>query len=512
VVGESTPVVMVVFDEFPLVSLLDREGQIDGELYPNFRALADGSHWFRQATTVSPSTWHAVPSIASGTFPSSDGAPLAAEHPDTVFTLLGADYDLRVTESITRLCPSNLCAPTELAAEGGLRALLDDAVGIMRARLSPSGHWSDPAAVLVDQPVAESVAGSEAQATADGWSDFELNQPARVVNFLGGIDASPRTLHYLHLLLPHVPYRYLPDGTQYPATDLDREGDVWTDETWPVDLARQRHLLQVAYVDTVLGELTTTLRQQGVYDDALLIVTADHGIGFEPGANARALDDSEISEDVLAQLLYVPLFVKMPGQLVGETSDANVSTVDVLPTIADVLGVEVPWAVDGRSVFDPPRPDATRTFFESQVNAYGVSPGERVELDGDALWDRARRLAAGSFVGPPGDPLRLWRVGPHPKLVGDSVDDVGSVRLTPVGVVLDHPDDFASVDPATGVVPAVITASVPDVEPGTAVAVAVNGVIVATAPVSDDGRLAVASADRWFRPGTNEVTALRIEG
>jgi hypothetical protein len=427
-----------------------------------------------------------------------------------VFTLLGADYDLRVTESITRLCATNLCAPDDLVAEGGLRALLDDAVGIMQARLSPSGDWTDPAAVLVDEPGEDQT--EEAAGDEDGWDDFRLNQPTRVRTFLDGIDAEPRTLHYLHLLLPHVPYRYLPDGVQYPAPDLDREEDVWTDEAWPVELARQRHLLQVAYVDTIIGDLTATLRQQGIYDDALVIVTADHGIGFEPGANARGLDGAEPSADLLAELAYVPLFVKLPGQQVGETSDANVLTVDVLPTIADVLGVDVPWDVDGRSVFGDPRPDDTKPFFMSLVHSFGVDAGERVELDGGDLSSRARRLAAGSWVGPPGDDLRLWRVGPAPELVGSRVDDLDPGELAPVEAVLDYPGDYVAVDPASGEVPAAIRATVTGVEPGTPVAVAVNGVIVATAPVFDDDRVAVVAADRWFRPGANEVAVLRIGG
>jgi hypothetical protein len=509
-VTEPAPVVLVVFDEFPLASLLGGDGAIDGDLYPHFRALADGSHWFRNATTVSPSTWHAVPAIASGRYPSDVGAPLAANYPDTVFTLLGGDYDLRVTESITRLCPTNLCAPGDLVAEGGLRSLLDDAVGIMQARLSPSGSWTDPAAVLVDQPGEDETAGAGPQEAQDGWGDFGLNQPTRVRTFLDGIDADPRTLHYLHLLLPHVPYRYLPNGMQYPAPDLDREEDVWTDEAWPVDLARQRHLLQVAYVDTIIGELVATLREQGVYDEALVIITADHGIGFEPGTNARGLDGAEPSDDLLAELAYVPLFVKVPGQQAGETSDANVATVDVLPTIVDVLGIDVPWDLDGRSVFAEPRPDDTKPFFISLVHSYGVSAGDRVELDGADLSRRLRRLAAGRWVGPPGDDLRLWRLGPAPELVGTRVDDVDSIGLTPVEAVLDHAGDYAAVDPTSGEVPAVIKATVAGLEPGTPVAVAVNGVIVATAPTFDGDRVAVVAADRWFRPGANEVTVLRI--
>src|SRR5262249_7915675 len=62
----STPVVLVVFDEFPLISLLDENRQIDAVRFPNFAALAKRSHWFRNATTAHPWTTHAVPAIVTG--------------------------------------------------------------------------------------------------------------------------------------------------------------------------------------------------------------------------------------------------------------------------------------------------------------------------------------------------------------------------------------------------------------------------------------------------------------
>ena len=46
---------------------------------------------------------------------------------------------------------------------------------------------------------------------------------------------------------------------------------------------RQRHLLQLAYVDSLIGDLVQELKAQGIYDDALVVLTADHGISFEPG-------------------------------------------------------------------------------------------------------------------------------------------------------------------------------------------------------------------------------------
>ena len=56
VVGRPAPVVMVTFDELPLVSLLDGRGQVDGERFPNFARLAGQSTWYRNTTAAAAFT------------------------------------------------------------------------------------------------------------------------------------------------------------------------------------------------------------------------------------------------------------------------------------------------------------------------------------------------------------------------------------------------------------------------------------------------------------------------
>ena len=59
-VTSTTPVVMVVFDELPVTSLMDEKRHIDSIRYPNFASLAEDAHWFRKATTVADMTHLAV--------------------------------------------------------------------------------------------------------------------------------------------------------------------------------------------------------------------------------------------------------------------------------------------------------------------------------------------------------------------------------------------------------------------------------------------------------------------
>src|SRR3954465_8421118 len=105
----TTPVVFLLFDEFPVIDLQRRDGTIDAERFPNFARLAAGSTWFRNTTTLSASTTVAVPAILSGQKPKKGALPTFHDHPNNLFTLLGPRYRMVVKESQTRLCPQRLC-------------------------------------------------------------------------------------------------------------------------------------------------------------------------------------------------------------------------------------------------------------------------------------------------------------------------------------------------------------------------------------------------------------------
>jgi hypothetical protein len=255
-VGSPAPVVMLVLDELPLTAIMRSDGTIDEELYPNLAELAGGSTFFRNTTAVSNSTTHAVPAIASGKLPRDGTTSVAEDHPENLFTLLGGSYDMRVTESVTRLCPRDVCEARTTGFHG-VRPLVGDAVDVMRSRLSLSGKSSDVTAGLVE---GEGDAEADAQAE-NGFADFHVNQPDRFRQFLDGLDeGESTTFHYLHILLPHVPYRYLPSGALYepPSPELGISEGVWADDEWFPTLARQRLQLQVAYLDALVGELVAT--------------------------------------------------------------------------------------------------------------------------------------------------------------------------------------------------------------------------------------------------------------
>ncbi|MFG3602978.1 sulfatase-like hydrolase/transferase [Micromonospora chersina] len=478
--GAHPPVVMIVLDELPLVSLLGPDGKIDAARYPHFAELAGGSTWYRNATGVSGWTPYALPAMLTGRYPAEPFAPHYSQYPDNLFTALGGLYDIKAEESITRLCPPSRCEQP-VSPEQGLGVLVRESGKLLRQVTAPVDSRIDPEDSYREQTRAEAGLDAAEPVPADPkfrWDTLDDNQPARFTAFLAGLRPAARpTLHFLHLLMPHSPWAYLPSGAHYAAPeDLPNDGAGW------VDLARARHLAQLGYTDRLIGETLRTLRATGLYDKALVLVTADHGVSFRQDWQGRGLDAINHAAD---QVAWVPMFVKEPGQRVGRVDDRNWMHVDLLPTIADETHVRIPWRMDGRSARQAPRERADKRFYDR--------PGQPLTITGGVPTPPAP---------PPPDPLLGTHVGEKPSGGTATVADLAA---------------FRDVDPAHGELPALVWGTVPaSVPDGTRLAVAVNGTVGAVVPVvrADPGGRRFAALlpdDRLFAAGANRLDLYRVE-
>ena len=516
-VATYTPVVLVVFDEFPVSSLMRGDGTLDAQRYPNFARLAKTATWYPRATTVHDSTTLAVPAILTGQRPEPRSLPTLSDHPDNLFTLLGKRYTIRASEQVTRLCPSRYCPRTrEVPIVDRQRGLFYDvSVGYLhrvlprslRGGLPPIGErWGgfgessqiDPRELVLGALDANAWMRAALQASGQKRVQFEqflesLRRPA----------AGERALFVEHAVLPHGPAQFLPSGREYHA--VEEAGALWDDKgRWRgpllVDQALQHHLLQVGYVDAILGTLVRRLQAVGLYDRALVVVVADHGISFEPGGSPRA-----VTEGNVADIAGVPFFVKYPGQRHGAVDRRAAETIDVVPTIADVVGARIPWHVDGRSLRAAP---VVRTV---TVNGgYGPVSTTAAAVASGVL-ATARRNAA--LFGQGDD--SLYRLGPHKELVGRVVGGPRGASAERDGVRLDHPSDFADVRTRSLFVPSLIEGDVADdaAPPGRSLAIAVNGRIAATTETFADGgqsHFISLVPEGAFRDGANSVDVYGI--
>ncbi len=209
-------------------------------------------------------------------------------------------------------------------------------------------------------------------------------------DWLGGV-GEDRFFAYVHFREPHFPYNPpAPFDTKFGASDLFPEGMA----DWPVVealntqaasgtaptrevLERVRALYEgnFAYVDDLIGQLMRCLEDQGLDDDTVLIVTADHGEAlFEHGYighNTQLYEES----------IRVPLMVKLPGQLPRRVDDI-VELIDLAPTILELAGVHVPESMQGGSLLHP---DADRVAFTRTVwqRARYSARNDRYKL----IWD-----------------------------------------------------------------------------------------------------------------------------
>ena len=557
--GARPSVLFLVLDELPTASLLDADGGIDRARFPNLASLADDGTWYRNHTAAATTTAQAIPSILTGNGPR-DGAPLAATYPDNLFTLLAPTHRLQVSESLTAMCPTRLCeapdrSPAFVDQVGGLTAdtgalLLDrirpersdqpelddfaetletldadevfsrlvsapvrftefvegldasrsdataevDAAGLGAAVADADPAGSDVTGPdgAADLPTAEPIAAELDAAT----TDVEPDEPADVDRSTAADDRP--SLSYLHLLLPHGPWRLYPDGQAYATTSYPVGAyDDSSDEPWIKALNQQRHLLQASYADHLVGEILDTLRRAGTYDDTLVVAMADHGVAFRHGSDARLWDDETASE-----IAYSPLIIKAPGQTVGGPDDANVTSLDVLPTVADLLGVRVPWSMAGA----PTSSDEVRGRDDRKDIVDRGSWGGPAERHVHEFSLRETAPTAASRWIPPAAPTSAVPVDTGSAAAVQRADIAATAGpelldglLSPLGAgpwlgrPLDEvvgPADPATAPSATLVPPApaaepegLVRGTVADPPPGALVLVAVGGRVVTAAPL-----------------------------
>jgi hypothetical protein len=497
-------VVMIVFDEFPLESLLDGTGHVDASLFPNFAALAKTSTWYRNETSVAPLTEWAVPAIDSGQYPHDPQAlPTAQDYPNTIFRLLGGAYQMHVSQAIAEDCPTSIC--TSHAAANRLAAR------VHRLVKATTQLW-------------DQFAAPHRTAVASFNPAFVPPQVQEGLEWAAGIHPSSKpVLDYLHVLLPHRAWHYLPTLQETGSNPNDNFSLAnvisWVD-SWSARIGKEQHLLQLQATDALLGKIIDRLKATGVWNNSVVVVTADHGIAFDGGAALRSVEHGNAD-----QILWTPLFIKTPDQTAGRIDDRPAQSVDVLPTVAQLIGVKIPWHVDGRSLLLAPRKEFVRHFYQWRVGK--LLPPHLVVANGNGYLGFDPRvyfpkvLKARAAVPASGDPaLRVYRTGPYGALIGARASPLINARVRgPSAFTVQPGQTFAHVDVHANALPwTFVEGQVRGVPSNLTMAFAVNGVIAGfgearpTHAGSTIGNYAAVLAPQFFHDGANDVRAYVVSG
>ncbi len=359
----NTPIVLLVFDESPLFALLDAEGNINAQRFPGFAKLASKSTWHRNALAVSQHTTQAVPAIFTSNIPKRGDQPFLSAHPNNIFTMLQGTYPINGYEPVTSLCPINTCAstnPTDLERlnVSRLRTFLKDASVVFGHRVLPQStrnklpvigqSWgkfaADDNASISDEPSPKVKANDKFHMVKDGGPFFQLKMYNDAIDRMIADPRNSATI--LHLLTPHRPWLMLPDLRGITATEF--LGDLNPPEGISARTDYQRYLYQLGGVDAMISSLINRMEKAGTWDKSLVIVTADHGITFEPGLMKRTTDFTNAGQ--VTDLFTIPMFIKMPQQSLGTVDDCAVTNLDLLPTIMEVSGVATSVEMQGTSL------------------------------------------------------------------------------------------------------------------------------------------------------------------
>jgi len=229
-------------------------------------------------------------------------------------------------------------------------------------------------------------------------SYFQLRKLGNVIE-----NASEPLFGFINLNSAHSPYdppgQYLSkfgdeldadEANEETASDLASEGGYRfmmgelgaTEAEW--NLVERWYDGEIRYMDRLLGRFISRLKNEGMYENTLIVVTSDHGEHF--GERGLAYHQFSLYE----QLLNVPLLVKWPGSTNSSVSEELVSLVDIAPTILDVVGIDIPSSIEGRSLRSEPEAEAV---FAEYAGPYPPLK-DRLKKYGDAFTEYDHGLQA----------------------------------------------------------------------------------------------------------------------
>jgi hypothetical protein len=465
--------------------------------------------------------------MLTGKNPGYHRLPIASDQPPSLFTELGAAYKTHAIETATRMCPGSVCPGGSGPTQPGFGTRFHSLVSDLRV---VSEHLLLPGALARNlPPIGQTVGGfgnslgepqgDQGSPTVDARYqqdyDAKLRRERRNATpggkaemfsqFVAPIGGAPRNLYFLDIQLPHFPWEYVQTAQQYPQHFPDMDNFVIDDppgrfirNRWLVDQSYARHMLQAGATDKLLGTLIRRMKQAGIWDKALITVSADHGVSFHPGGFRR-----EVKAANLADIAFVPLFVKAPGQNAAREVDRHTCTTDIPGLITRALGVEIPWHADR---CDPDRIAVLDSFG-------GTRDGElaRAEARRAATVRRKFTLFGEGWAG-------VYGFGPAPELIGKQVKAFQPEPARRNRIRFDEQSDVSDVDPRGAIVPALLQATINFVKApaaGLPLAVAVNGRIAATTRAYElrgKNRFIALLEPRFYRPGRNSVEVFTISG
>jgi len=193
---------------------------------------------------------------------------------------------------------------------------------------------------------------------------------------------------FLHYFDPHYAFHKHPE---FDFSDQDYNGAVKNGEDIISIWKKRKNLLnsdieylislydsEIAFTDAYIGKLIDELKRLKLYDNSLIIFTADHGEEFmERGWIGHSIH-------LYQELIHVPMIIKPPrsetaASVTGEC-DAYVGTVDITPTVLSHLGLELSNNFEGSPLnLSAPNLEKSRAIFSETFNSQEHRENESID-------------------------------------------------------------------------------------------------------------------------------------
>jgi hypothetical protein len=398
--ASSPNLVWIIFDELAINGLVNREGEIDQVNYPGFHDLAARSTWY--ANTITPHTWTelAVPGQLNGKM-SSDTTQLPSSWTSNLPTGI-LQYGFSDV-GFPFFAADNEKDSGEYSAKS-FRVLIEDSAILIGHKILPKflrqmipslgnswGNFRTPS---------NRVSGLES------WMksfDMALGSDTPVVTVahsliahhnwtLDGLEAS-----FINNSIPYSEDHYMPGTCDILGPELLCVTDLML-------LNKRLYGMNAKAADQALSQVIELLHRHNQFDNTMIVVTSDHGVGHAVGMDGRRIppDDNHFDD-----LVRVPLFVKILGQ-----KDANIvtetrSTTQILATVLQELKLLSPPEID------PPLTETLQSFTVNNVPHSGSFAEISTWLnDGGSLVEAEN----GKYP---------YAIGPLATLVGNRTDSIG---------------------------------------------------------------------------------------
>ena len=183
---------------------------------------------------------------------------------------------------------------------------------------------------------------------------------------------------YLAYNAPHTPIQ---PPEEWVTKVQQREGNI--------DEARAKLVALIEHMDHGIGKVMAALKENGFYDNTLVVFVSDNGGQLNVGARNGPLRDGKGT--VYEGGIRVPAIASWPGNIApGTTSDALLTTMDIYPTLLEAARARITQFIDGTSflgsLLGGPDPDPNRLLFFSRREGGLRFGGKTIEAVRQGPW------------------------------------------------------------------------------------------------------------------------------